>query len=255
MRAQPWASMTPSVPPTRVCGFVLLCSVWLVTLGSDAKVQASLSQMRDRPAAIALRFFEALATRDAGAALGALRPPAVDDDERAKAVAVLPETGELEPDRGERAKLATLEHVLAYHGRARIFETKVIDLPQAVVALHQRAVLLISRPALRLLSGAELQALVAHEIGHDFFWPEFERTLAHGDQQGRHELELKCDGVAVLTLVALRLDPSRLANGLRKQGRFNEKLGAEANVADYPPLHERQRFIRKMRDLVDAKVQ
>ena len=201
------------------------------------------AQAPDNPAAKALRFFEALPTRNPGAVLRLLRPPHAGADERARALAILPESGELRPDRRERAKLATFEDVLAYHERAQVFETKVIDVPQAVVALHQRTVLLISRPALRLLSGAELQALVAHEIGHDYFWGEFERTLALGDRKRRQELELKCDGIAVLTLVALRLDLGRLVDGLHKQLRFNETLGANANAPDYPQIQERQRFI------------
>jgi Zn-dependent protease with chaperone function len=212
---------------------------------------AALAQAPESPAAQALRFFEALPTRNPGGVLRLLRPPHVGADERARALAILPETGELPPDRRERAKLATFEDVLAYHERARVFETKVIDVPQVVVALHQRAVLLISRPALRLLSGTELQAMVAHEIGHDYFWAEFERTLAQGDRRGRQELELKCDAVAVLTLLALTLDPGRLADGLRKQTRFNERLGADANAADYPQLPERLRFITALRDFAE----
>src|SRR5262245_60683629 len=127
-----------------------LCS-WLVISGLSA---ASLAQASDGPAAKALRFFQVLPTRDPEAVLRLLRPPAVGADERARALAILPEKGELLPDRHERSKLAAIEEVLAYHGRAQVFETKVIDVPQVVVALHQRAVLLISRPALRLLTSA-----------------------------------------------------------------------------------------------------
>jgi hypothetical protein len=224
------------------------CFTWLIVSCSST---AALAQAIDGPAARALRFFEAVPTRNPGAVLRLLRPPQAGADERTRALAILPETGELQPDRRERAKLATFEEVLAYHDRARVFETKVIDVPQVVVALHQRAVLLISRSALRLLSGAELQAMIAHEIGHDFFWAEFERTLGLSDRRARQELELKCDGVAVLTLVALRLDPARLADGLRKQTRFNEALGANANAADYPQLQERERFITALRDLAE----
>ena len=206
------------------------------------------------PAAQALRFFEGLPGRDPDAILRTLRPPHVGADERARALAVLPESGELRPDRDELAKLAMLQPVLIYHERDQVFEIKVIDVPQAAVALHARAVLLISRPALRLVSGAELQALVAHEIGHDYFWRQFEETSARGDRNGRQELELKCDGIAVLTLVVLRLDPARLADGVRKQMRFNKMLGADANAADYPQLHDRQRFITALRDFADLKV-
>ena len=220
---------------------------WVIVSWASA---APLAQPSDSVATKVLHFFRALPTRDPDAVLRLLRPPPVGADERARALAVLPERGELQPDRHERAKLAMFEDVLAYHDRAHVFETKLIEVPQAVVALHRRTVLLISRPAVQLLSGAELQALVAHEIGHDFFWPEFERTLARGDRWGRQGLELKCDGIAVLTLVALRLDLAPLADGLGKQAQFNQKLGANGNADDYPRLEERHQFIMALRGFV-----
>jgi hypothetical protein len=206
------------------------------------------AQASDRPSFHALAFFAALPAADIGTLLHALRPPSISEAAHARALAVLPISGELRPDGAERTKLAMLEAVLGYHERDGVFETKVIDVPQAVVALHQRAVLMISRSALRLLSSGELQALVAHEIGHEYFWPDFEQTLQLGDSRGRQEVELKCDGIAVLTLVALGLDTSLLTDGLHKQTQFNEMLGATANADDYPQLHERQRFVKAVRE-------
>ena len=100
--------------------------------------------------------------------------------------------------------------MLVYHQRHDVFEIKVIDIPQAYVGLHGRIILLISRRALRLLSASELQAVVAHEIAHDFFWGEFQLALKNGDVPLRHQLELQCDGVAALTLIALGMDPLQL---------------------------------------------
>jgi hypothetical protein len=157
-------------------------------------------------------------------------------------LAVLPEDGELPPDGKELAKLSALEAVLVYHERQQLFDIKVIDVPQAVVGLHQRAVLLISRPALRLLSASELQALVAHEIGREYFWRDYESARDRGDGRGRQELELKCDGIAVLTIISLGLDPARLADGVRKMTRFNEILGAAANADEYPRMQDRLWF-------------
>ena len=205
------------------------------------------AQSPGSPGSNALRFFEAYPASDADALLRELRPPHVGPSDRLHALSVLPETGELHPDRDERAKLSLLDAVLLYHERARVFETKLIDVPQAVLALYERTVLLISRPALRLLSGAELQALVAHEIGHDFFWTDFEPTRTRHDGPGRQELELKCDGIAVLTLVALALDPNVLADALRKLTRFNEVLGVKADADEYPHLIERLRFVNALR--------
>jgi hypothetical protein len=197
-----------------------------------------------------LRFFQAVRQSDPTSWLQALRPSPITPDQRARAIAVLPETGELTPRPDERAKLTTVESVLVYHKRAQVFETKLIDVPQAVVGLYARAVILISRPALRLLSAAELQALVAHEIGHEYFWADFERTLERGDKPGRQELELKCDGIAALTLIGLGGNPAWLPAGLRKLLQFNERIGAMANADAYPLLQDRERLINAVRDFV-----
>jgi hypothetical protein len=230
---------------TRTLRTLLIYALALPAFSAIADAQSPGS-----PASNALRFFEASPASDADALLRELRPPHVGPGERLHALSVLPETGELHPDRDERAKLSLLEAVLVYHERAHVFETTLIDVPQAAVALHDRAVLLISRPALRLLSGAELQALVAHEIGHEYFWADFELTRSRRDRLGRQELELKCDGIAVLTLVALALDPSVLVDGLRRLTRFNERLGTTADADEYPHLSDRHRFVNAFHDRI-----
>ncbi len=192
------------------------------------------------PVTSALRFFDALAARDPDSLLRALRTAPISVQARELARATLPAEGALIPTRDEAKKLAELTPVLINHERERVFDIKVIDLPQGFIGLHDRAILLISRPALKVLTAAELQALVAHELGHDFLWNEFERER-HG--RGRQELELESDGIGVLTLVALGLDPMRLLTATKKLNRFNEQFGTPSNIADYPTPAERQRFI------------
>jgi hypothetical protein len=193
-----------------------------------------------------LRFFERLSVIDSGDVLRVLRPAPLDADARQGVLGALPSTGELNPSSTEAEKLAQMENVLVYHDRQHVFQTKVIDVPQAFVGLHARSVLLISRPALRLLSGAELRALVAHEVGHEYFWEDYAHARAARDIPGLHEVELKCDGIAVLTLVELGLDPALLGAAARKLTRYNEEVGAVANVKDYPDLTERARFARDL---------
>lgn len=228
---------------------VPLLTCWLV-VGSRLSVASE--QSKDSPAERALRFFQLLTVTDAATWLDAARPSAVTREERARALDVLPDQGELTPTPAERAKLVALRRILAYHERAHVFETKLIDIPQAAIALHGRAVILISRAALRLVSAPELQALVAHEIGHDYFWSEFEGSRAQRDKQARQELELKCDGIAVVTLMVLELEPADLTAGLRRLWRFNEALGATANADLYPPMRDRERFIALVRSMVSA---
>jgi hypothetical protein len=58
----------------------------------------------------------------------------------------------------------------------------VIDVPQAAIGLHARAVILITESALTLLDADELQALVLHEVGHEYVWTEWERSFRLADR-------------------------------------------------------------------------
>jgi hypothetical protein len=120
---------------------------------------------------------------------------------------------------------------------------KVIDVPQAAVALHARAVVLVSEPALDLLEAEELQALVAHE----YFWSNYFRARRDDDQTLLRTLELICDGLAIVTLRRAGIDPNRLIAALGKVVRYNrDRFGAASNEADYPPIAERRRFAGRL---------
>ncbi len=233
---------------TRILGLAILGS-FVVT---NPPLSAESPPPADNPSDRALRFFERLPATNSGDVLRALRPTPLDAEARETVLAGLPLTGALRPSSIEAEKLAQMKDVLVYHDRQHVFQTKVIDVPQAFVGLHARSVLLISRPALRLLSGAELRALVAHEVGHEYFWEDYAHARAVGDTRGLREVELKCDGISVLTLIALGFDPAALGVAARKLTRYNEEVGAMANENDYPGLKERARFAR---DLVAVRPQ
>ena len=86
----------------------------------------------------------------------------------------------------------------------------------------------------------------AAKVGHDYFWPDFERMSREPDPKRRQSLELKCDGIAGLTMAALGLRVSAFFDGMRKMARFNEKLGATAGVEGYPTLQERRAFLEAL---------
>ena len=227
---------------TRILAQALIgwCVVAIASLSAESRPRT------DNPSDRALRFFERLSVLKPGEVLRALRPAPLDADARRSVLAALPSAGELTPSSAEAEKLAQMTDVLVYHDRQHVFQTKVIDVRQAVVALHARLVLLISRPALHLLSGTELRAVVAHEVGHDYFWEDYAQARAARDTRGLHEVELKCDGIGVLTLVELGLDPASLGAAAGKLTRYNGVVGALANVKEYPGLTERVRFARDL---------
>jgi hypothetical protein len=141
--------------------------------------------------------------------------------------------------------LAALEPILQYHGRQGVYTFKLIDLQRAFIGLHARTVVIISRPALGLLTTSELEALLGHEIGHEFFWRDYESARARNDADTLQELELKSDGVAVLTMLAVGMDPAPLLSGIRKLTLFNAGVGLTARNG-YPSLSCRLRFVREL---------
>jgi len=177
-------------------------------------------------------------------ALIRLRPAKISAEELNAALNRLPTQGELSPRRAEVAKLTRLRPVLAYYARLDLLVIKVIDVPQAAIGLYARGILLISRTALNMLTASELQALIAHELGHEYFWDEFYRARTRGEVRVLQEVELKCDGIAALALAALGLNVGALESGLRKMAGLNEVLGATATAPGYPGLAERAQFVR-----------
>jgi hypothetical protein len=180
--------------------------------------------------------------------LEAARPVPVSAEDRAGILGTLPREGEVTDLSGSaRRKLAAVTMVLRAVGRESVYEIKVIAVPQAAIGLHARAVILMSESALTLLDGDELQALVAHEVGHEYVWTERERSFKMADPSRLKDLELMCDGIAIATLHGLGMDVTRLMSGLQKMIRFNrERFGAANNERNYPTLAQRQAFARAM---------
>jgi len=199
----------------------------------------------------AIQFF---AQRDLASvqALQRIRSPRLPPEIRAAVLQSLPPEGALKPKAGEQRKLAGIDALLGLHDRTGAIEVKVIDTFQAAVALHARSVLLISRPALNVLTPEEVQALAAHEIGHDYFWDEYEQAIARAQRKVIRELELRCDGIALLALRVLKVDPRALATAIRKLDKFNARFGVPLNVDRYVSEAERFRFQRAFLLFADA---
>ena len=98
--------------------------------------------------------------------LEATRPTPVSAEAKARILRSLPPEGEVTNlNAAARRKLAALSPVLRATNRDAVYEIKVVDAPEARIALYERTVVLISKTALSLVKADELQALVAHEIG------------------------------------------------------------------------------------------
>jgi len=203
------------------------------------------------PVSAALGFFEKVASTDIDSTLRGLRKIPLSSEERDLTRAMLDRKKPLVPTAAELKKLDALNAVLIYHERDHIFDINVVDAPQAFIGLRARVILVVSRPALKRLTASELQALAAHELGHEFLW-------ANSDEippgRARQELELKCDGIAALTLLALGMDPQLLIDAVKKLERFNQRFGVTPNAGDYPTLHDREQLVTALINRLGGKV-
>ena len=143
-------------------------------------------------------------------------------------------------------KLSVLDRVFDRYGRLGSIDVKVVDVRSALVGLHERAVLLITRQALALVTPQELEAIGAHELAHEYFRTEFDVALNGNDDERLQELELRCDGIAVMTLRSLAVDRSHLIHAAIKLTRYNERTAAAIMTTRHVPLERRITFIKQV---------
>ncbi len=183
------------------------------------------------------------------------RLPRVAPDLKRQVIVSLPREGEVKALRPEdHKKLQSIAPVLKVHGRDTDYLFKVVESPQARIAVHARFVVLVTDTALRLLTPTQLQALVAHEIGHEYVWEEYEDARNRNDWRRVRELELFCDAVALQTLARIGAPPTALINALRIMTASDERNGFLTDTQSHPTLVERARFIKALTKRLSAHV-
>jgi hypothetical protein len=174
------------------------------------------------------------------------RPRPVSAEDQARTLRTLPAKGEVTNLNDEaRLKLSAVRELLRATGRDSAYEIKVIDIPMARIGVFERSVVLISQNVLALTDSKGVQALIAHELGHEYVWAEYRHASARQDYNRLKQLELMCDAIAIVILDGLGLDPSRLMTSVEKIMRYNQELRrAMVDERGYPTLSERRAFAR-----------
>jgi Zn-dependent protease with chaperone function len=172
------------------------------------------------------------------------RPTPVSLRYKAAALANLPPNGHVHLSAKRQAKLAALAPILEFFGRTGIIDPEVIDDNETTfIGLYERCALIITQEALDLLSKQEIQAVAAHELAHEWYWDEYRLARESKQDDKVQEIELRCDGIAVLALVRLGLNPSPMMSALRKMGRYDKHTWG---ASYYTALQERLTFARSM---------
>lgn len=184
------------------------------------------------------------------------RHPVVTEDDKRHAIAALPPVdGVSRLGNGMRTKIEALGPILKYHERNGVYDVVVYGPPQAYTALYSRVVILLTERVIDLLDTDELQATVAHEAAHEYFWNEYQQARKVHDLIRLKELELYCDGVAIITMNRLGLNPAKLMTGVEKIIEDNRKrLGVARDQERYPSIAERKKFAGRGDSMVGWKI-
>jgi hypothetical protein len=177
------------------------------------------------------------------------RPRPVSSEHKSRILGSLSAEGVMNQLTGSlQNKLTALGPLLRAADRDAVYDVRVVDVPLARIGLYERTVLLISGPALALLSAEDLRAQVAHELGHEYFATEYDRATQAGDRRRLRELELMCDAIGMVMLHDLGMDPSRLMRSVEKLTLYNRRLFQTAvDESGYPTLDERRKFTAALR--------
>ncbi|HEX4945547.1 MAG TPA: M48 family metalloprotease, partial [Blastocatellia bacterium] len=194
----------------------------------------------------ALQFFAQIEDANFDVYLKRVRLPQVTAAFKAQVLAQLAQEKTVKPSEKMQARLNALTPLLQYHERHAVLDIQIIEAPQAVVRTQGRVVLLLSETTLRLLSTEELQAIVAHELGHEYFWGELMQARERKNYALLREIELRCDGIAVIALNRLGMDARTLLGAITKLTTFNARV-MTTDPLYHPLLSDRMDFIQAMR--------
>lgn len=202
----------------------------------------------------ALAFFERIEDRSFDDYLKRVRLPTVSKAFKAQVLTQITKGKEVQVSNRMQEALASLTPILNYHERDSAIEIRVIGARELYIGLQGRAVLLISEKALNLLPVDELQAVVAHELGHEYFWGELMEARQQKKRELIHEIELRCDGIAAITLRRLGLDPAKLVSALDRIRLLNARI-VSTDRFYHPEPDERSRLINAMDELIRQRVE
>ncbi len=143
--------------------------------------------------------------------------------------------------------------IIRLHGRDQKGQIDLFlfrgDVPQAM--LFRGCILLISDSLADALYDDELAGIIAHELGHSYFMDEMVEAQKTKDASAMRIVELKCDGVAMLSLKLMGRDSSLHLRGLKRIQTITKRKGLSSSIfQSHPELVERAQFSDRFRRLL-----
>lgn len=226
----------------------LLFAINISALSQTSKTKSTLNDVTLRT----FVYFEQISNHQFDDFLRSIRPTALSPELRERVLKMLPKADLVNQCSESDAKLTSLDRILKYHQRDSVIEIKILRSNTATAVFLAGAAILITEPALKILSAEELQAVVAHELGHEYYWNRFEVARQNRDYAQMQELELRCDGIAVVALHSVGIHPKNLISAITRLNRYNEHTGSPSSP-NYVGFNQRVAFIQQMIELVSSE--
>ena len=171
------------------------------------------------------------------------------DEARAQAIAALPAA--LRDQRVTQGKLLRrveplLAQVLQLHERTRVSQQPTLVLfehENPTAQIWRGCVLLVSTGLAEPLYDGELAGIFAHELSHAYFEDEMAAAQRQRDERAMRAVELKCDGVAIISLKLLDYSPALYLKGLQRIQLLTKRIGRSSGILQsHPELVLRAQF-------------
>lgn len=176
-------------------------------------------------------------------------------DEQARAQAIVALPAALREQRMTQGKLLRriepiLAQVLQLHERTRASQQPTLFLFEnefPTAQLWRGCVLLVSTGLAEPLYDGELAGIFAHELSHSYFEDEMAAAQQRRDAQAMRVVELKCDGVAILSVKLLGYNPALYLKGLQRIQIINKQKGLSSGLfQSHPELVARAQFSERL---------
>ena len=187
------------------------------------------------------------------AAMDKLRPQAVTTEEKV----ILKQAGfdvvNAKNTINDPAVLAKLydetREVLQFHHRAGIVEYIYFKHDEPIVETKAGAFIAFANRLWELGQDKDGRSgIIAHELSHEYFALQFFEAYQSHDCAKMRVIELECDALATVTLIALKMNPDRYAYALRRivhNSKESEKLNDGNN--GMPALEARLQVISEIK--------
>lgn len=119
--------------------------------------------------------------------------------------------------------------------------------------LWRGCVLVVSTGLVEPLYDGELAGIFAHELGHAYFEDEMAAAQQRRDAQAMRVVELKCDGVAILSVKLLGHNPALYLKGLHRIQAIHKRLSLSSSILQsHPDLVVRVQFAERLIKLLGS---